>query len=219
MRILKGWYLYHGLSIGRENVVPVGNLRYGGNDLLIVSSSGKEKKTRERRSGKENKRKQGCDSVSLACASPDYCVRTPVRPSGAGTSRTGTSRIKCGHKHAFSNSSLGILSMEFSGFSYDPENTTGSHLWSLQAYDLEGRSDSLPFVLSPCLKMEAWPIPLYQNRMHWIVGVEIDRIWEHLENPNQVSQGGFLSKDSIHRASNSWPPRAGFLMIHIRVPR
>ena len=84
-------------------LVHVGNIRYGGNDLLIVSCSGKEKKTRERRSGKENKRKQGCDSVSLACASPDYCVRTPVRPSGAGTSRTGTSRIKCGHKHAFSN--------------------------------------------------------------------------------------------------------------------
>ena len=71
---------YHIVSYCILCKIPVGNIRYGGNDLLIVSSSRKEKKTRERRSGKENKRKQGCDSVSLACASLHYCVCTPVRP-------------------------------------------------------------------------------------------------------------------------------------------
>ena len=70
----------------------------------------KEKGRRERRNRNETKRnKQGCDSVFLACASFRWCVRTPLRPSSAGTSRTstsrtGTSRIKCGHKHAISNS-------------------------------------------------------------------------------------------------------------------
>ena len=59
----------------------------------------REKRRQERRNRKETKRKrQGCDSAFLAYASLHWCVRAPVRPSGAGTSR-----IKCGHKHAISN--------------------------------------------------------------------------------------------------------------------
>ena len=62
----------HIKSLGDGFTASVGNIRYEGNNLFIVYSSRKEKKTRERRSGKENQRKQGCDCVSLVCASPHY---------------------------------------------------------------------------------------------------------------------------------------------------
>ena len=65
------------------------------NCIEFNKRKGLRKTTRER---KQKGNKQRCDSVFSACASFPPVHTSPVRPT-----RAGTSRIKCGHKPAISN--------------------------------------------------------------------------------------------------------------------
>ena len=68
----------------------------------------RREKKEERETKREGERKgnngdrQVCDSVFSACAAFPPVRTSPVRPTGAGTSRIGTSRIKCGRRRSVS---------------------------------------------------------------------------------------------------------------------